>query len=98
MANRAIEIPLTFTDLFGGIGGFHIAAANLGMQCIFACDIDAEAQQAYQRNFGAEPAGDITKIPSDSIPQPWYFADRLHLPAVQHHRGICVALMMTAVT
>ena len=32
--------PLTFADLFCGIGGFHIAAARLGMQCVFACDIE----------------------------------------------------------
>ncbi len=59
---------LTFTDLFCGIGGFHIAATQLGMQCVFACDIDDEVRRAYRHNFGIEPAGDITKIPPDSIP------------------------------
>ena len=60
--------PLTFTDLFCGIGGFHIAAARLGMQCVFACDMDDEASRAYHHNFGIEPAGDITEIAPDSIP------------------------------
>ena len=60
--------PLTFTDLFCGIGGFHIAAANLGMRCVFACDVDVEAQRAYRQNFGIEPSGDITEIPPDSVP------------------------------
>ncbi len=36
--------PPTFADLFCGIGGFHIAAAQLGMRCVFACNIDPEAQ------------------------------------------------------
>ena len=68
MAHIADKPPLTFTDLFCGIGGFHVAAARLGMRCVFACDIDAEAQRAYRRNFGVEPAGDITRIPPNSIP------------------------------
>ena len=55
-------------DFFSGIGGFHIAASRLGMRCVFACDIDAEARRAYRRNFGVEPAGDITEIAPDSVP------------------------------
>lgn len=68
MAHRDGNLSLTFTDLFCGIGGFHIAAARLGMGCVFACDIDAEARRAYRQNFGMEPAGDITEIPPESIP------------------------------
>ena len=68
MATIDDNLPLTFTDLFCGIGGFHVAATRLGMRCVFACDIDAEAQRAYRHNFGVEPAGDITQIPPDSIP------------------------------
>ena len=68
MAYRDIETPLTFTDMFCGIGGFHVAAALLGMQCVFACDIDPEARRAYQRNFDMEPAGDIIEIPPASVP------------------------------
>ena len=60
--------PLTFADMFCGIGGFHIAAAELGMRCVFACDIDAEARRAYQDNFGKEPDDDITQIRPASIP------------------------------
>ena len=59
---------LTFADMFCGIGGFHVAAARLGMRCVFACDIDAEARRAYSRNFGIEPAGDITTIEPSDIP------------------------------
>ena len=67
MDNR-LDSPLRFADMFCGIGGFHVAAAQLGMECIFACDIDAKARGAYLHNFGIEPAGDITEIQPDSIP------------------------------
>ena len=54
--------------MFCGIGGFHIAAGQLGMECVFACDIDAEARRAYRHNFGIEPDGDITEIQPNAIP------------------------------
>ncbi len=54
--------------MFCGIGGFHVAAARLGMKCVFACDIDAEARRAYQQNFHIVPAGDIIEIEPDSVP------------------------------
>ena len=59
---------LTFSDMFCGIGGFHVAAARLEMRCVFACDIDAEARRAYSHNFKMEPAGDITAIDPQTIP------------------------------
>lgn len=60
--------PLTFADMFCGIGGFHVAAAQLGLECVFACDIDQEAQRAYQHNFGIIPDGDINAIHVHEIP------------------------------
>ncbi len=68
MVHRDGSPPLTFADLFCGIGGFHLAAAELGMRCVFACDIDAEARRAYQQNFHIEPAGDITELAPSSVP------------------------------
>ena len=59
---------LTFVDLFCGIGGFHVAAQQLDLDCVFACDIDLEAQRAYEHNFGIRPAGDINALAPDSIP------------------------------
>ena len=59
---------LTFADMFCGIGGFHVAAADLGMRCVFACDIDKEARRSYQNNFGIQPFGDITAIEPQSVP------------------------------
>lgn len=64
-----------YIDLFCGIGGFHYAiedaAAKLGLaaQCVFASDIDKEACEAYEANFGMYPAGDITKFDEREIPQ-----------------------------
>ena len=60
--------PLRCADFFSGIGGFHIAARNLGLDVVFACDIDRSARLAYAHNFGFAPAGDITAIPSEDIP------------------------------
>ena len=54
--------------MFCGIGGFHCAAAALGMECVFACDIDEEARKAYAHNFGVVPAADIARIDAAAIP------------------------------
>lgn len=74
--NAVLKVPLaykkekikTFVDLFCGIGGFHVAATTLGMECVFACDIDADARKAYESNFGLHPHGDITSIIAKNIP------------------------------
>ena len=58
----------TFADLFCGIGGFHLAATNNGLECAFACDIDEAACDVYMRNFGRLPDGDVASIPAADIP------------------------------
>ena len=58
----------TFADLFCGIGGFHYAAANLGLRCVFACDIDEAACKQYSKNFGLEPERDIYDVVAADIP------------------------------
>lgn len=58
----------TFVDMFCGIGGFHLAAASLGMECVFACDIDDEARKAYEFNHGIKPESDISRIDANDIP------------------------------
>lgn len=55
-------------DLFCGIGGFHVAADRLGLEVVFACDIDEEARAAYRHNFGLEPMGDIVPLRVEDVP------------------------------
>ena len=54
-------------DLFCGIGGFHIAALELGIKTIFACDIDKAARECYSINLNLEPYGDIQEC-KGSVP------------------------------
>ena len=60
--------PLACIDLFCGIGGFHIAATNLGLDVVFASDIDDCACKTYYHNFGLSPMGDIVAIRAEDIP------------------------------
>ena len=48
--------PFTFVELFAGIGGFRVGLEPLGGQCVFACELDAEARETYRLNFEAEAA------------------------------------------
>lgn len=59
---------LKCADFFSGIGGFHLAAQNLGLEVVFACDIDSEARRAYQANFGLVPHGDIIPLTAEDVP------------------------------
>jgi DNA (cytosine-5)-methyltransferase 1 len=59
----------TFIDLFAGIGGFRLAFQKLGGDCLFASEWDKLAAQTYEANFGHKPAGDITEIPAEEIPE-----------------------------
>lgn len=58
----------TFIDLFAGIGGFHMAMASFGAQCVFASEWDKDASKTYFDNFNITPYGDITKINESDIP------------------------------
>lgn len=65
---------LKFIDLFCGMGGFRIATESAckewGIEptSVFSSDIDPDAQCVYQSNFNEKPAGDITKINTQDIP------------------------------
>jgi DNA (cytosine-5)-methyltransferase 1 len=66
--------PIKYIDLFCGIGGFRIASEQffktktINSQCVFSCDIDKDAQNTYQVNFGDQPQGDIKNIIANNIP------------------------------
>lgn len=60
---------LTFIDLFAGIGGIRIPFDEMCHKCVFSSEWDKHAQEMYEANFGERPKGDITKIPSEEIPE-----------------------------
>jgi len=59
---------MNFIDLCCGIGGFHQALANLGMNCVMASDIKEECRDNYELNYGIKPEGDLTKINIEKMP------------------------------
>lgn len=52
---------LTAIDLFCGIGGFHLAARENGIEVTFASEKDDAAARCYEANLGLTPHGDIVK-------------------------------------
>lgn len=59
---------LKFIDLFAGIGGIRQAFEDNYTECVFSSEWDKFAQQTYEANYGELPAGDITKIAAEDIP------------------------------
>ena len=59
---------LRFIDLFAGLGGFHMALGSLGHECVFACELDDDLAELYQKNFGLRPYGDIRSLDISSVP------------------------------
>lgn len=58
----------TSADLFMGVGGATLSLQNQGFDTVAAIDIDANACETYQKNFGLEPiCGDINKITGHDI-------------------------------
>lgn len=60
---------LKFTDIFAGLGGFHLALRDLGHICVFASEIDKTLRELYFRNFGIKAVGDIRTIDVSEIPE-----------------------------
>lgn len=67
-SNHSERSPLTFVDLFAGIGGFHLglkeAAKKHGysIKLKFASEIDSDAAEVYRHNYGSFPLGDVREI------------------------------------
>lgn len=59
---------LKFIDLFAGIGGFRQGMENAGFECVFSAEIDDNACETYQKNYGENPKCDITELDASSIP------------------------------
>lgn len=57
-----------FVDLFAGLGGFHVALARMGGQCVFAAEWKEHLRELYERNHGLKPQGDITQVHPDDVP------------------------------
>lgn len=67
----SFEKKFTFIDLFAGIGGFHLALASLGGECVFASEKDRFARQTYQHNFDTSKFvfnDDIRKLSPHQVP------------------------------
>jgi DNA (cytosine-5)-methyltransferase 1 len=58
----------TFIDLFAGIGGIRLGFQDLFGKCVFSSEWDKYAQMTYEANFKHKPAGDITQINPNEIP------------------------------
>src|SRR5690554_5413839 len=65
---RPARVPdFTFIDLFAGMGGFHVALAELGGRCVLASEINAGCQATYSANHPATPlVGDIRELTRDA--------------------------------
>ncbi|MDZ4764113.1 MAG: DNA (cytosine-5-)-methyltransferase [Chloroflexota bacterium] len=59
---------IRYIDLFAGIGGMRIGFDQAGAHCVFSSEWDKFCQQTYAANHGDRPFGDITHIPSHTIP------------------------------
>ncbi len=59
---------MKFIDLFAGIGGFHLALTKLGLECVFASELDEGLSNLYAKNFELKPKGDIKKVNIKDIP------------------------------
>jgi len=64
------ESRFTFIDLFAGIGGLRRGFDAIGGHCVFTSEWNKYAQHTYAANFrdNRPIEGDITKIPTDEIP------------------------------
>ena len=46
------DAAFRFIDLFAGIGGFHAVMKAFGGECVYAVEIDKQAANVYEANWG----------------------------------------------
>jgi DNA (cytosine-5)-methyltransferase 1 len=61
------EGDFRFVDLFAGLGGFHVALAELGGRGVFAAEREPKLKALYKVNFGVDAWGDLNELGSDEI-------------------------------
>jgi DNA (cytosine-5)-methyltransferase 1 len=61
------QAAFRFVDLFAGVGGFHAALKAYGGECVYAVEIDRQAANVYEKNWGHPALGDITKDADDDL-------------------------------
>lgn len=60
---------MRFIDLFSGLGGFHLALARLGHDCVFASEINKDLADLYEKNFKISNVhSDIKSVHVEDIP------------------------------
>jgi DNA (cytosine-5)-methyltransferase 1 len=59
---------MRFIDLFAGIGGLRIGFEKEGFKPVFSSEINPHCQVVYENNFCENPAGDVTKLDIEKIP------------------------------
>ncbi len=62
-------IQFSFADLFAGIGGTRLGFEAAGGTCGFSSEYERFAVHTYAVNHGEVPAGDITKLRLNEIPE-----------------------------
>lgn len=67
MSQSTPDPAFRFIDLFAGIGGFHAAMKAYGGECVYAVEIDTQAANVYEANWGHRALGNITLDADDDL-------------------------------